>query len=334
MKVIFFGTPEFAVPTLRQLLEHGEFEVLAVVSQPDKRRGRGKELSPPPVKKFAAEYNLPVWQPSRIKKDPETLNFLKESGADVFVVVAYGQILSQEILDMPKLGCVNVHGSILPKYRGAAPIQWCIYDGEKQTGITTMLMNAGMDTGPMLLKAFTPVGLFDNAGELAEVLAQQGASLLIETLLKLQAGEIKPIPQDDSFASYAPLIKKENFLLDWSRSAVSLHNQIRAFHPNCGAIFRGETIKVLQTVPLNSDFREVLPDGFDVLTKNWESLLSLKGKLGEVVSVVKNLGPVIQTGDGLLLLHSVQRAGKRPQSGWDFVNGARLPVGEVLENGG
>ncbi|MCT7951446.1 methionyl-tRNA formyltransferase [Ancylothrix sp. C2] len=334
MKVIFFGTPEFAVPTLRGLLEHPEFEVLAVVSQPDKRRGRGKELSPSPVKKVALEYNLPVWQPARIKKDPETLNLLREAGADVFVVVAYGQILSQEILDMPKLGCVNVHGSILPKYRGAAPIQWCIYEGEKETGITTMLMNVGMDTGPMLLKAFTPVGLFDNAGELAEVLAPIGASLLIETLLKLQAGEVEAIPQDDSLATYAPLIKKEDFLIDWSRSAISLHNQVRGFYPNCAARFRGEAIKVLATVPLGVKFWGELPAGFDVLEKSWEDLSSLGGKVGEVVSVVKNFGPVIKTGEGLLLLHSVQLAGKRPQSGWDFVNGSRLPVGEVLENGG
>ena len=342
MKVIFFGTPEFAVPTLRGLLEHPEFEVLAVVSQPDKRRGRGKELSPSPIKKVAVENNLPVWQPNRIKKDPETLNLLREAGADVFVVVAYGQILSQEILDMPKLGCVNVHGSILPKYRGAAPIQWCIYEGEKETGITTMLMNAGMDTGPMLLKAFTPVGLFDNAGDLAPVLAEQGASLLIETLLKLQAGEVEAIPQDDNLATYAPLIKKEDFLLDWSRSAISLHNQVRGFYPNCVARFRGEAIKVLATVPLGQDFwgrdvsaeRLYLSAGFEVLEKNWEELSTLGGKVGEVVSVVKNLGPVIKTGEGLLLLHSVQLAGKRPQSGWDFVNGCRLPVGEVLDNGG
>lgn len=334
MKVIFFGTPEFAVPTLRALLEHPEFEVLAVVSQPDKRRGRGKELSPSPVKKVALEHNLPVWQPARIKKDPETLNLLREAGADVFVVVAYGQILSQEILDMPKFGCVNVHGSILPKYRGAAPIQWCIYEGEKETGITTMLMNAGMDTGPMLLKAFTAVKLFDNAWDVAEVLAEQGASLLIETLLKLQAGEVEAIPQDDNLATYAPLIKKEDFLLDWSRSAISLHNQVRGFYPNCVARFRGEAIKVLATVPLGPDFWESLPAEFDFLEKSWEELSSLGGNVGEVVSVVKNLGPVIKTGEGLLLLNSVQLAGKRPQSGWDFVNGARLPVGEILENGG
>ncbi|MCJ8283515.1 MAG: methionyl-tRNA formyltransferase, partial [Rivularia sp. ALOHA_DT_140] len=162
MKVIFFGTPQFAVPTLEQLLNHSEIEVLAVVTQPDKVRGRGKKVTPSPVKSFAMSHNLPVWQPQRIKKDEAILHQLKEIDADVFVVIAYGQILSQEILDMPKIGCVNVHGSILPEYRGAAPIQWCLHNGESETGITTMLMDAGMDTGAMLLKATTPIGLLDN----------------------------------------------------------------------------------------------------------------------------------------------------------------------------
>jgi len=153
MKVIFFGTPQFAVPSLENLLNHPDFEVVAVVTQPDKRRGRGNELIPSPVKNVALAHQLPVWQPQRVKKDPETRNLLRQAQADAFAVVAYGQILSQEILDMSKLGCINVHGSLLPKYRGAAPIQWCLYNGEMETGIATMLMDAGMDTGAMLLKA-------------------------------------------------------------------------------------------------------------------------------------------------------------------------------------
>ena len=213
MKVVFFGTPQFAVPTLEKLLDDKEFEVLAVVSQPDKRRGRGNQLTPTPVKTVATSHNIPVWQPQRVKKDAETLTQLKEIGADVFVVVAYGQILSQEILDIPKLGCVNVHGSILPEYRGAAPIQWCLYNGENQTGITTMLMDAGMDTGAMLLTATTSVRSLDNAQDLADRLAVIGADLLVETLLKLQHQEIEPIPQDNSQATYAPLIKKR--IMSW-----------------------------------------------------------------------------------------------------------------------
>lgn len=331
MKVIFFGTPQFAVPTLEQLLAHPEFEVLAVVSQPDKRRGRGNELTPSPVKAVASAHNLPVWQPARVKKDAETLSQLKSAGADVFVVVAYGQILSQEILDMPALGCINVHGSILPQYRGAAPVQWCIYNGEPQTGITTMLMDAGMDTGPMLLKASTPVGLLDNAHQLAQTLADAGAKLLVETLLKLERQEIQPIPQDSSVATYAPLIKKENYWLDWSRSALNLHNQVRGFFPNCAAVFRGGQLKIVATAPLGPEYSTQLPPELNGLEAD---LPAQSGRPGEVVSIAKGLGPIIQTGDGLLLLREVQLAGKRAQSGTDFANGTRLAVGEVLENGG
>ena len=196
MRVVFFGTPQFAVPSLERLLEHPAFEVLAVVSQPDKRRGRGNQTTPSPVKTVALTHHLPIWQPQRVKKDAQTLTELKQAGTDVFVVVAYGQILSQEILDMPQVGCINVHGSILPKYRGAAPIQWCLYHGETETGITTMLMDAGMDTGAMLLKAFTPIHLLDTAQDVAQRLAELGADLLVETLLKLEHQEIQPIPQE------------------------------------------------------------------------------------------------------------------------------------------
>ena len=333
MKVIFFGTPQFAVPTLERLLNHSEIEVLAVVTQPDKRRGRGNELIPSPVKTVALQHQLPVWQPQRVKKDGETLTQLKQASADAFVVVAYGQILSQEILDMPKVGCINVHGSILPKYRGAAPIQWCIYNGEKETGITTMLMDAGMDTGDMLLKAYTPIGLLENAHQLAETLAGLGADLLVETLLKLERLELQPIPQDNSEATYASLIKKPDYCLDWSRSAIALHNQVRGFYPDCVATFRGNSLKVTATAPLGPDFWPDLPPSLRVLEKDWDSLSSLVGRPGEVVSLAKGLGPIVQTGVGLLLLLQVQLAGKRPQSGWDFANGTRLAVGEVLENG-
>jgi methionyl-tRNA formyltransferase len=332
MKVVFFGTPQFAVPTLEKLLNHPEFEVLAVVTQPDKRRGRGNQLTPSPVKTVATTHNLPVWQPQRVKKDTETLSQLREVGADIFVVIAYGQILSQEILDMPKLGCVNVHGSILPKYRGAAPIQWCLYNGEKETGITTMLMDAGMDTGAMLLKATTPINLLDNAQDFAEILAAIGADLLVETLIALERREIKPIPQDNSEATYAPLIKKEDYQLDWSKSAIQLHNQIRGFYPNCITSFRNQAIKITATAPLDSTYLQELPlDIREYLQKesNWSTV---SGSPGEVVSIAKGIGAIAQTGDGLLILREVQLAGKRPQSGWDFVNGMRLTVGEVFEN--
>lgn len=333
MKVVFFGTPEFAVPTLEKLLCHPEFDVLAVVTQPDKRRERGNKLTPSPVKVVANHYNIPVWQPQRVKKNTETLTRLQQLDADVFVVVAYGQILSQKILDMPKLGCVNVHGSILPKYRGAAPIQWCLYHGEQETGITTMLMDVGMDTGAMLLKATTPIGLLDNAQDVAKRLSEIGGDLLIETLIKLQRQEIRPIPQDNEAATYASLIQKQDYGLDWSKSAMQLHNQIRGFYPNCTAIFRDQTLKIIATLPLGATYRDELPPELQKIYQKLPDLSNISGSPGEVVSIAKGIGAVIQTGEGLLLLREIQLAGKRPQSGWDFVNGTRLTVGEVLGSG-
>ncbi|MDB9346727.1 methionyl-tRNA formyltransferase [Nodularia spumigena] len=333
MKIVFFGTPDFAVHTLEKLLNQPDFQVLAVVTQPDKRRERGNKLIPSPVKTVAINHNLPVWQPQRIKKDTETLTQLRECDADVFVVVAYGQILSPEILDMPKLGCVNVHGSILPKYRGAAPIQWCLYNGETETGITTMLMDAGMDTGAMLLKATTPIALLDNAQDLAQRLCVIGGDLLVETLFKLENREIAPVPQDEAEATYAPLIQKHNYTLDWSKSAIQLHNQIRGFYPNCTATFRDQGIKIIASVPLGDAYGyEPTPELTEIYQKLPE-LSTISGSPGQVVSIAKGIGAIAQTGEGLLLLREVQLAGKRPQSGWDFVNGNRLTVGEVFGNG-
>ena len=329
MRVVFFGTPHFAVPTLERLLQQPEFEVLAVVTQPDKRRGRGNQLTPSPVKAVASAQQISVWQPQRVKKDAATLTQLRQAEADVFVVVAYGQILSQEILDLPRIGCVNVHGSILPKYRGAAPIQWCIYHGETETGITTMLMDAGMDTGAMLLKAYTPIQLLDNASDVAQKLSELGADLLVETLLKLERREIQPIPQDSSQATYAPLIQKQDYLLDWAKPAIALHNQVRGFYPNCATTFRQQLLKVTATFPLDATYSTHLPAELTEISQQL-SALSSAASPGEVVSIAKGIGPVIQTGRGLLLLRTVQPAGKRSQSGWDFANGSHVTVGERL----
>jgi methionyl-tRNA formyltransferase len=333
VRVIFFGTPQFAIPTFNSLLTHPNVEVVAAVTQPDKPRGRGNQVIPSPIKKLALAHQIPVWQPKRVKKDKDTLVKLQQVSADVFVVVAYGQILSPEILAMPKLGCVNVHGSILPQYRGAAPIQWSLVNGEKETGITTMLMDEGMDTGAMLLKAYTPVGLLDNARQIAEVLACQGAELAIETLIKLESGEVQPIPQDNALATYAPPIQKTDYLIDWSQSAIAIHNHVRGFYPNCIASFREQPLKIIATAPLGENYWTHLPEELQKLASQWTNLSSLSGVPGEVVSIVKNLGPIVQTKEGLLLLREVQLAGKPPRSGWDFVNGTRLATGEVLGNG-
>jgi methionyl-tRNA formyltransferase len=331
MNLIFLGTPQFAVPSLKTLIEHPEFEVSAVVTQPDKRRGRGKTLIPSPIKTVAVEAGIPVWQPQKIKKDVETLDKLRNSQADVFVVVAYGQILSQEILDMPRLGCINGHGSLLPKYRGAAPIQWCLYHGDPQTGMTTMQMDVGMDTGAMLLKSSLDIHLLDNAWDVAARLAQDCGSLLVETLQGLEARTLQATPQDDEAATYARLIEKSDYQLDWTRPAIALHNQVRGFYPNAVTQFREQSLKVKATVPVAEQYYKQLPEEWVRQLQSWGDRLNPDlGEPGEVVQIIKNLGPVLQTGSGLLLLDEVQLAGKKTQSGWDFANGTRLEIGEHL----
>ncbi|MGD2183943.1 methionyl-tRNA formyltransferase [Lusitaniella coriacea LEGE 07167] len=330
IKIVFFGTPQFAVPSLNGLLNEPDIAVQAVVTQPDKPRGRGKKLIPSAVKQVALENNLPVWQPHRVKKEPETLELLRQTEADFFVVVAYGQILSLEILNMPKFGSINAHGSILPQYRGAAPIQWSLYNGDRETGITAMLMDEGMDTGAMLLTAYTDVELLENAQQLGIRLAEIGADILPETLFAVAEGSIQPIPQNNEQATYAPLIQKGDYTLDWSRPAIALHNQIRAFYPNCIATFRDKPLKILATIPLGEPYWTQLPPALQILQQQYPDLSQSTGKPGEILGFAKKLGAIVQTGEGLLLLQEVQLAGKKPQSGWDFVNGMRLSVGEVL----
>jgi len=329
LKIVFFGTPDFAVPTLTALLNHSEMEVTAVVTQPDRRRGRGAQLTPSPVKKTAAAAQIPVWQPPRLRKCSETLTKLSETQADAFVVVAYGQLLPPAVLTLPRLGCINVHGSLLPQYRGAAPIQWSLCRGDRETGITTMLMDEGMDTGAMLLKAPLAAPFLANAEEVAETLAQIGADLLIKTLIELKEGRLTPEPQDDGQATYAPLLKKEDFALSWSRSALDLHRQIRGFYPHCFSQWQGQTLKILSAVPLEPDSYPLLPPDLSAALEAL-TLPPTEAEPGTLVACLKSLGPVLQTGAGLLLLRSVQLPGKRPQSGWDWVNGRRLQPGERL----
>ncbi|MBP0001677.1 MAG: methionyl-tRNA formyltransferase [Cyanobacteria bacterium SID2] len=333
MKIIFFGTPQFAVPTLQRLIDRSEFDILAVVTQPDKRRGRDKYPSPSPVKEVAVNSQIPVWQPRRVKKDAETLEKLSASEADAFVVVAYGQLLSTEILQMPRLGCLNGHGSLLPEYRGAAPIQWCLYDGKTRTGMTSMFMDEGMDTGAMLLKSEVEIGLLENAWELAARLSEQCADLLVETLLRLDRGDIEAILQDNDAATYASLIHKEDYHLDWQRRSIELHNQIRGFYPNCTAHFRDKSIKIKATAPLGDTYWAQLPEEFAQLKTEWEDIAGKSGAPGEVVHIAKHLGPIVETGEGKLLLREVQISGKKTQCGWDFANGTRLEVGERLSDG-
>ena len=328
LKVIFWGTPEFAVPSLQRLMAEPDIAVAGVVTQPDKRRGRGSQHLPSPVKAVAMAADVPIWQPKSVKRDRATLAALASLQADAFVVVAYGQILSPQILAMPRLGCINGHGSLLPQYRGAAPIQWALFHGETVTGMTTMLMDAGMDTGPMLFKESVPIGLMDNAQDVAVPLSNLAAGLLVETLRQLEQGMLKPVPQEEPLASYAPLIQKADFQLDWSRAAIALHNQVRGFFPNCVTHFQGQSLKVIATAPLDAAVQAQLPPPVQALAEAIPA--PPEQPPGTIVHLAKNLGPVVQTGAGHLLLQTVQLAGKRRQSGWDFANGVRLAVGDCL----
>jgi methionyl-tRNA formyltransferase len=333
IKLIFWGTPQFAVPSLARIIADSRFDVLGVVTQPDKRRGRGSQLVPSPVKQLALEHNLRVWQPTRVKKDAQTLEELRSHHADAFVVVAYGQILSPEILGMPRLGCINAHGSLLPAYRGAAPMQWSIFNGDASTGVTTMQMDVGMDTGPMLLQRSIPIGLLDELTGVAAQLAEVSADLLIETLTKLNGGSVKPQPQAEESATYARLLEKSDFVMNWGNPAIAIHNQVRAFVPNVVAQFRGQSLKVFKTVPLGLRWKEALPTDLQTLTEDFARQEVPISTPGTVVFLAKGHGPVVQTGEGSLLLQSVQPAGKKQQSGWDFANGLRVQVGDRFENG-
>ncbi|HXG64923.1 MAG TPA: methionyl-tRNA formyltransferase [Blastocatellia bacterium] len=230
MKLIFMGTPEFAVPTLARLLDDGH-EVAAVFTQPDKPAGRGKHLQPPPVKAFARERGIPVYQPAKIKTNEEVRAIFEQAAPDACIVAAYGKILPEWLLRIPRLGCINVHASLLPKYRGAAPINWAIANGERETGITIMQMDVGMDTGPMLARRATPIGPEETAPELTGRLAAIGAELLSEALPKIASGEIIPTPQDDAQATYAPILKREDGMIDWGMTAREIACRVRAFQP-------------------------------------------------------------------------------------------------------
>ena len=312
MKLVFMGTPEFAVPCLRALHETGE-EIVGVFTQPDRPAGRGKNMKVSPVKEMAQSLNLPVYQPQKIKT-PEGMDILKKLQPECIVVVAYGQILSKEILEMPPLGCINVHASLLPKYRGAAPIHWAVINGEAITGITTMLMDEGLDTGDMLLTAEYGISKDATTGDIHDALAVLGADLIVKTIKGLERGEINPVPQPEG-SSYAPLLKREHEKLDWSWSTAEIHNRIRGLNPWPGAytIFRQDQVKVWKS-NLNQALGVV-----DRIIKD--------GSAGQVIDLTET-GLLVSTGDGLIELLELQPAGKKKMTGRDFFNGRRGELGE------
>ena len=331
MRLVFFGTPEFAVPSLHRLAVEPDFHIVGVVTQPDQRRGRGSQVDASPVKQAALPLGCPVLQPERLKHHEPTLASLDQLQADAFVVVAYGQLLSPPLLAMPRLGCINGHGSLLPAYRGAAPIQWAIVKGETHTGITTIQMDPGMDTGDMLLKSHLAIGLLDNFPTVAASLAQQCADLLVETLRGLDSQQLTPEPQNPDLATYAPLIHKQDYGMDWQRPAIALHNQVRGFYPHCVTHFREQPLKLLATVPLGEAYWSRLPSELAPLVDRVSTLeVNAGASPGTVVALLKGYGPVVQTGEGLLLLQQVKPSGKQLQQGGDFINGSRLQLGEVI----
>ncbi|MDX2266817.1 MAG: methionyl-tRNA formyltransferase [Bryobacter sp.] len=309
MKTIFLGTPAFAVPTLDAMVAVGH-EVLSVYTQPDRPKGRGQELAQSPVKEAALRLGLEVTQPEKVRQQ-EVVDTLRAAAPEVMVVVGYGQIIPQNIIDIPRFGIVNVHASLLPKYRGAAPIQWAIANGECETGVTTMQINAGLDTGDMLLKAATPIGPNENAVELSERLAQMGAQLLIETLQSLAAGTVQPEPQRDEEATLAPILNKEDGCVDWAWRAEKIHNRTRGFFawPGTQAIFRGQMVRLWRT--------EVLDES---CTARPGLILGSKGPLR------------VACGEGTVLeLKELQLEGKKRGSGVDFRNGLRVGENDGFE---
>ncbi len=308
MRIIFMGTPEFSVPCLEALI-NSEDEVVGVFTQPDKPKGRGYELTPPPVKVCALENNIPVFQPSSMR-DGTALEIINSLNADLIIVVAFGKILPKEVLESVKYGCINIHASLLPKLRGAAPIQWSIINGEKETGVTSMQMDVGLDTGDMLLKKSIVITENMNAGELHDALSVLGAQVLIETIIELKKDNLKPEKQDDSLSNYASMLSKELCPIDFKKSAQDVHNQIRGLcpWPVATTLINGKKYKIHSSQLLTEKFT---------------------GKSGEIVDNNNRL--VCMCGDGNCIeILEIQAEGKRKTDTSSFLRGHKIEKGTIL----
>lgn len=310
MKLIFMGTPDFSVGALKALIEAGH-EIQAVVTQPDKPKGRGKAVLMTPVKEVALEHGIPVYQPVRIRKEPEFIETLRAMEPDAMVVVAFGQILPKSILEIPRYGCVNIHASLLPKYRGAAPIQWAVIDGEKETGVTTMFMNEGLDTGDMLEKEVVPLDPKETGGSLHDKLSAVGGRLILSTLKGLEDGTLKGTPQTDEGSCYAKMLKKSLGDIDWTMDGAAIERLIRGLNPWPSAYtsLHGKTLKIWDA---------------DVTDREYGV------EPGTVAEVSKDQ-LIIQTGKGSLSVRSLQLEGKKRMDIQDFLRGYSLEKGTVLE---
>ncbi len=313
MKIVFMGTPDFAVAALKALIESGH-EITAVVTQPDKPKGRSKEPQPSPVKECALAHGITVLQPRRIKT-PEAVSQLRQYEADVYVVAAFGQLLSQEILDIPRFGCLNIHASLLPKYRGASPIQHAIIDGEEKSGVTIMQMDAGLDTGDMLYKKEAEITAEDTFETLHDKLMELGGKAIVEALALLEAGEIIPMKQCDEESCYASLIDKSMGRLDFGKSAVSLDRLIRGMNPwpSAYTFYKGKQLKIWRAVPV----------------KTAEQIASLEADCGVVCAVEKDYFDVA-AGEGILRIFELQLEGKKRMSTHDFLLGVKVQPGNRL----
>jgi methionyl-tRNA formyltransferase len=308
LRIVFCGTSEFAVPSLQLLLKAPDFEVVGVVTQPDRPRGRGREIHSPPVKDAAVAAGIPVYQPEKIKSD-EAYDYFTRLAPDAVVIIAYGQIISPRLIAIPRLGWINLHASLLPKFRGAAPINWAIAKGETRTGVTAMLIDAGLDTGPTLLKREMEIGPDETAPELAARLAEAGAPLMAETLRKFERREISPVPQDGTRASLAPPLKKDDGRINWGLHAQAIYNRVRGFDPWPGTFttFRGKTVQV------------------------WGKALeplSAGGEPGILLPTREDGLLVICGGPSVFQVRHAQLEGRKRVTGMEFANGARITPGE------
>jgi methionyl-tRNA formyltransferase len=326
LRIVFCGTPAFAVPSLRHLKAQSDFEIVGVVTQPDRPRGRGQQMAVSAVKAAALELGLDVYQPEKIKSDA-ALEYFQRLAPDAVVIIAYGQIISQRLIDIPRLGWINLHASLLPKYRGAAPINRAILNGESRTGVTTMQIDVGLDTGPMLLRYETEIGADETAPELTARLAEAGSALIAETLRKLNRREIAPTPQASSEATHAPPLKKEDGRIDWQLSARHIYNQIRGLDPWPGAFttFRGKSCRIWGR-PLTKDDFPKAPGGAKHLTQGVPEFPSSPGAIHQEDSLIS-----VHCGSSELLLKFVQLQGRKRVTAQEFANGARLTPTDHFE---
>lgn len=307
MRIVFMGTPEFAVPSLKALCENG-YDVVGVFTQPDRPKGRGNKVVMSPVKEYALSRNIPVFQPQRIKRDG--VEDLKALAPDLCVTAAFGQILSQEILDIPPMGTINVHASLLPRHRGSAPINWAILQGDSEVGVTTMMTARGIDNGDMLLKAASPRQPGETAGEMTVRLSEVGAALLLDTLRALEAGTLQRIPQDENAMTYDPMLTKEMGVIDWSQSARDIVNRIHGLNPwpGCTTAYEGARLKWLRAEAAEGS-----------------------GQCGEIITADPKAGLVIAAGEGAVRILQMQAPGGKPMNPKDYLRGHPMAVGTVLK---